>query len=172
MRGYLPLDPNVAPTAQLVAANQALKLQELALRKQELLFELQGYQVNRVAGETSMQDLFPVNQRLSLTTATFGSILLIRECIYVAALQVPVSPMTGPTLVILGLALTAAEVYQQRSAHQRMHTCCSSSRICAPQDTANCSVCHDCTSDDLALKKALDALRSSARQAVIMWQQC
>lgn len=122
MRGYLPLDPNVAPTPQLVAANQALKLQELALHKQELLFELQGYQVNRVAGETSMQDLFPVNQRLALTAATFWSILLIRECIYVAALQVPVSPMTGPTLVTLGLALTAAEVYQQHSAHQRMHT--------------------------------------------------
>ncbi len=54
VRGYLPLDPNVAPTPQLVAANQALKLQEIALRKQELLFELQGYQVNRVAGQAQL----------------------------------------------------------------------------------------------------------------------
>lgn len=52
MRGYLPLDPNVAPTPQVTAASQALKLQELALRKQELLFELQGYQVSRAAGQT------------------------------------------------------------------------------------------------------------------------
>ena len=50
VRGYLPVDPHAAPPPQLVAANQALELQELALRKQELLFELQGYQVNRVAG--------------------------------------------------------------------------------------------------------------------------
>lgn len=51
VRGYLPQDPNVAPTPQLVAASQALKLQELASRKQELLFELQGYSVNRAAGQ-------------------------------------------------------------------------------------------------------------------------
>ncbi len=86
MRGYLPLDPNVAPTAQLVAANQALKLQELALRKQELLFELQGYQVNRVAGETSRQNLFLVNQGLALNAAIFWSILHITECTYMLQL--------------------------------------------------------------------------------------
>ena len=51
VRGYLPRDPHVAPTPQLVAANQALKLQELAVRKQELLFELQGYSVNRAIGQ-------------------------------------------------------------------------------------------------------------------------
>ena len=45
------MDPNAAPTPQLVAANQALKLQELSTRKQELLFELQGYSVNRAAGQ-------------------------------------------------------------------------------------------------------------------------
>lgn len=53
VRGYLPLDPNVAPTPQVTAASQALKLQELALRKQELLFELQGYQVSRATGQTT-----------------------------------------------------------------------------------------------------------------------
>ena len=51
VRGYLPVDPKIAPPAQLVAANQALQLQELTQRKQELLFELQGYQVNRVPGQ-------------------------------------------------------------------------------------------------------------------------
>ena len=59
VRGYLPLDPNVAPSPQLMAANQSLKLQELALRKQELLFELQGYQVNRVAGQASLHYALP-----------------------------------------------------------------------------------------------------------------
>lgn len=86
MRGYLPLDPGVAPTPQLVAANQALKLQELALRKQELLFELQGYQVDRVAGETSRQDLFPVNQGLALTAATLERFADQTMHIHVAAL--------------------------------------------------------------------------------------
>ena len=58
MRGYLPLDPNVAPTPQLVAASQALTLQELASRKQELLFELQGYGVNRATGQPAFMDFW------------------------------------------------------------------------------------------------------------------
>lgn len=56
VRGYLPLDPNAARAPQLVAASQALKLQELASRKQELLFELQGYSVNRAAGQPVFRD--------------------------------------------------------------------------------------------------------------------
>ena len=58
MRGYLPLDPDVVPAPQLVAASQALKLQELASRKQELLFELQGYSVNRAPGQPVFKDYF------------------------------------------------------------------------------------------------------------------
>ena len=56
VRGYLPLDPKAARAPQLVAASQALKLQELASRKQELLFELQGYSVNRAAGQPVFKD--------------------------------------------------------------------------------------------------------------------
>lgn len=56
VRGYSPIDPDIVPSPQLLAANQALKLQELTTRKQELLSELQGYQVQRIPG-TCMQDL-------------------------------------------------------------------------------------------------------------------
>ena len=50
VRGYSPIDPDVAPSPQMVAANQALRLQELTTHKQELLSELQGYQVHRIPG--------------------------------------------------------------------------------------------------------------------------
>lgn len=50
VRGYSPIDPDVAPSPQIVAANQALRLQELTIRKQEILSELQGYQVHRIPG--------------------------------------------------------------------------------------------------------------------------
>ena len=73
VRGYLPLDPNVAPTPQLVAASQALKLQELASRKQELLFELQGYSVNRAAGQPASENCFKPS---TFTCARTSDILL------------------------------------------------------------------------------------------------
>jgi hypothetical protein len=112
VRGYLPLDPNVAPTPQLVAANQALKLQELALRKQELLFELQGYQVNRVAGETSRQvdrsspcesracfDCCCILEQHSAHHRMHIHVAILQEYVSAKTKQTAVSVLTAPVVI-------------------------------------------------------------------------
>ena len=44
------MDTEAAASPQVLAASQALKLQELTARKQEVLSELHGYQVHRIPG--------------------------------------------------------------------------------------------------------------------------
>ena len=151
MRGYLPLDPNVAPTAQLVAANQALKLQELALHKQELLFELQGYQVNRVAGETSKQDLFAVNEGLALTAATFWNTSKnahTHTCCSSTSTCETSRQLDRSSPCDSMACFDCCCVKKQHSAHQRTHTDVAALQSCERQDLANCSVCHDCICND------------------------
>ena len=89
VRGYLPVDPHAAPPPQLLAANQALELQELALRKQELLFELQGYQVNRVAGTArNFADISHAKTFALLTTCIMST---LRHCGRVLFFSNPIS---------------------------------------------------------------------------------
>ena len=44
------MDQEAVTSPRVLAARQALSLQELTIRKQELLSELQGYQVQRIPG--------------------------------------------------------------------------------------------------------------------------
>ncbi|KAL0033983.1 hypothetical protein WJX79_001201 [Trebouxia sp. C0005] len=107
VRGYLPLDPNVAPTPQLVAANQALKLQELALHKQELLFELQGYQVNRVAGPSGdAQTAYIIPQDTSVQTVVMADAIQHSCSLAVSA---------DHDTVIRGVLLFAEQIFEGES---------------------------------------------------------
>lgn len=62
------MDQEAAASPRVLAARQALSLQELTTRKQELLSELQGYQVHRIPGTVhsipgtvqSIPDVVPV----------------------------------------------------------------------------------------------------------------
>ncbi|KAL3143199.1 Bardet-Biedl syndrome 2 protein [Trebouxia sp. C0009 RCD-2024] len=114
VRGYLPLDPSVAPTPQLVAASQALKLQELALRKQELLFELQGYGVNRVAGvsgEAHTSYIIPPDT--SVQTVVMADSIQ-RSC--------SLAVSTDSDTVIRGVMLFAEQVFEGESVFHYQQT--------------------------------------------------
>lgn len=80
VRGYSPIEPEVGPSQQVLAANQALKLQELTVRKQELLSELQGYQVHRIPGLTCAHANLQGMQQIHLTLSSRSKNLEDSSC--------------------------------------------------------------------------------------------